>query len=105
MCVRFAAVCLAVAALPAVSLAQNAQANLAGNPVFHKNCAKCHGKTAEGKRFGGPSLASEKAASMSADDLRSIIINGKGRMPSFAGQLTPEQVDELVQQIQALNKP
>ena len=42
---------------------------LTANPVFQKNCAKCHGKTAEGRHFGGPSLISEKTAATSADGL------------------------------------
>jgi mono/diheme cytochrome c family protein len=79
-------------------------ATLTANPVFRKNCAKCHGKTAEGRHFGGPSLISEKAASASPDDLRNIIANGKSRMPKFASKLTAEEIDTLVQQIKATNK-
>jgi len=79
-------------------------ATLTANPVFHKNCAKCHGKTAEGRYFGGPSLISEKTAATSADDLRNLITHGKGRMPKYAGKLTSEEIDTLVQQIKALNK-
>jgi mono/diheme cytochrome c family protein len=79
-------------------------ATLAANPVFHKNCAKCHGKTAAGRRFGGPSLISEKTTSTSAEDLRSIITNGKGRMPKYATKLTPEQIDTLVQQIKTQSR-
>ena len=74
-------------------------ANLTANPVFQKNCAKCHGKTAEGRHFAGPSLISEKTAATSADDLRNIITNGKGRMPKNAGKLTSAEIDTLVQQI------
>jgi mono/diheme cytochrome c family protein len=77
---------------------------LTANPVFQQNCAKCHGKTAEGRHFGGPSLVSEKTAATSADELRAIIANGRHRMPKYAGKLTPEQIDTLVQQIQNLNK-
>jgi len=79
-------------------------ATLTANPIFKKDCAKCHGKTAEGRHFGGPSLVSEKTASASADDLRNIITNGKGRMPKYASKLTPEEIDTLVQQIEAASK-
>ena len=86
--------------------AQTAPSNnsLTANPVFEQNCAKCHGKSAEGRHFGGPSLISEKTAATSADDLRSIIANGKGRMPKYTGKLTSEEIDTLVEQIKALNK-
>ncbi|HZM11981.1 MAG TPA: cytochrome c, partial [Candidatus Limnocylindrales bacterium] len=62
------------------------------------------GKTAEGRHFGGPSLVSEKTTAASPDDVRNIISNGKGRMPKYAGKLTSEEIDTLVQQIKALNK-
>ena len=78
-------------------------AGLIANPVYQKNCAKCHGKNAEGRHFGGPSLNSEKTTAASADDLRGIITNGKGHMPKYAGKLTSEEIDTLVQQIKALN--
>jgi mono/diheme cytochrome c family protein len=77
---------------------------LLANPVYIKNCAKCHGKTAEGRHFGGPSLISDKTAAAFTEDLRSVIANGKGHMPKFAAKLTPEEIDTLVKQIQALNK-
>ena len=41
---------------------------------------------------------------MSSDDLRTIITNGKGHMPKYGGKLTPEEIDTLVQQIEALSK-
>ncbi len=74
--------------------------SLTANPVYQKDCAKCHGKTAEGRHFGGPSLFSDKPAA----DLRTIITDGKHRMPKYAGKLTTEEIDTLVQQIAALKK-
>ena len=76
--------------------------SLSKNGIFQKNCAKCHGKTAEGRHFGGPSLISDKVSS--ADDLRRIITSGKGRMPRYASKLTSEEIDTLVLQIETLNK-
>jgi mono/diheme cytochrome c family protein len=81
-----------------------AGANLLANPVFKQNCAKCHGKTAEGRHFGGPSLVSDNVSARPDDDLRTIIINGKGRMPKYAGKLKPEEISTLVEQIKALNR-
>jgi mono/diheme cytochrome c family protein len=78
-------------------------AGLGENPVFKKNCAKCHGKAAKGRHFGGPSLISGKTAVASAKDLSNIITNGKGHMPKFKGKLSAEEIDTLVRQIQALN--
>ena len=78
-------------------------AGLTDNPIYQKNCAKCHGKAAGGRHFGGPALISEKAASASVDDLRNIITNGKGHMPKFSGKLTDSEVDALVAQIKTAN--
>jgi mono/diheme cytochrome c family protein len=99
------AICSLLLAL-AAAFAQTppADASLTANPVYQKDCAKCHGKTAEGRHFGGPSLISEKTAATSTEDLRKMITNGKGHMPKFAGKLTAEEIDALVRQIQALNK-
>lgn len=91
-------------ALAASAQSQSAASGLTDNPVYQKNCAKCHGKTAEGRHFGGPSLASEKVAAASSEDLANIINNGKGRMPKYAGKLSPDEITTLVQQIQSLNK-
>jgi mono/diheme cytochrome c family protein len=77
---------------------------LAENPVFQKDCAKCHGKTAEGRHFAGPSLVSEQTTSTSADDLNNIITNGKHHMPKFAGKLTADEINTLVHQIKASKK-
>lgn len=77
---------------------------LTSNPVYEKNCAKCHGETAAGRHFHGPSLQSEKVAAASGDNLKNIITDGKGHMPKFASKLTPDEIDSLVQQIQAANK-
>ncbi|HXA82698.1 MAG TPA: cytochrome c [Methylomirabilota bacterium] len=81
-----------------------ADSGLLANSVYVKDCAKCHGKTAEGRHFGGPALISAKTASASADDLHNIIANGKGHMPKFTGKISPEEIDSLVAQIQSLNK-
>ena len=37
--------------------------------------------------MAGPSLVSGKTTTMSADDLRTIIINGKHHMPKFGEKL------------------
>ena len=102
---RIAAI-YAICLLPIAALAQTPEStgSLTSNPIYQRNCAKCHGKTAEGRHFGGPSLASPGVAAASSDDLRNIIANGKGHMPKFAGKLAAEEIDQLVAQIKALAK-
>ena len=90
----------------AAAFAQTPPANqsLTENPLFKKDCAGCHGKNAQGRFMAGPSLASDKVAAASADELRTIITNGKGRMPKYATKLSAEEIDTLVQEVKALNK-
>jgi mono/diheme cytochrome c family protein len=78
-------------------------ATLTANPVYQKQCGKCHGKLAEGRHFGGPALVSTKVAAASADDLRNIINNGKGRMPKYSTKLSSEEINRLILQIKAAN--
>lgn len=77
---------------------------LTADPVFQNNCAKCHGKDADGRFMAGPSLVSKKAASLSTDELRNMIANGKGRMPKFGDKLSAAQIDTLVAEIGAAKK-
>jgi mono/diheme cytochrome c family protein len=78
-------------------------ARLTDNAAFRKDCAKCHGKTAEGRHFGGPSLITEQVTSTPADELRHIITDGKHHMPKYSGKLTPEEINTLVDQIKTSN--
>ena len=87
-----------------VLLAQTSDTSLTANPVYEKNCAKCHGKTAEGRHFGGPSLASEKVSGATPDELSKIISDGKGRMPKYGAKLSAGEIDTLVRQIKSLPK-
>jgi mono/diheme cytochrome c family protein len=90
-------------AFSAAQAQSHASESLTTDPVFVKNCAKCHGTNAEGRHFRGPSLVSPKVAAASDDELRNIINNGKGHMPKFAGKLSSDEIETLVQQIKALN--
>jgi mono/diheme cytochrome c family protein len=90
--------------IAAHSQSQPSDTTLTTNPVFVKNCTKCHGANAEGRHFRGPSLISEKVTAASEDALRNIITNGKGHMPKYTGKLTSDEIDALVQQVKALNK-
>jgi mono/diheme cytochrome c family protein len=91
-----------VAVSVAQTLSSDDTSGLLTNSVFKKHCVKCHGKTAEGRRFGGPSLSSGEVAALTVEDVRNIITNGKGRMPRHRGKLRNEEINELARQIKAL---
>ena|SRR5215813_8103258 len=101
---------LVLAALCGVActvMAANAQdtETLAANPVYQNNCAKCHGKSAQGRFMAGPSLVSQKVTVTPADELREIIVHGKHRMPKFEGKLQPSEIDALIDQLRSQTKP
>ena len=72
-----------------------------GKEVFEKNCSKCHGKDGTKKAFGVKSL--EKSQLTTAESFN-IITNGKGKMPSWKGTLTNEQINQVVEYIEELRK-
>jgi quinoprotein glucose dehydrogenase len=65
-----------------------------GAGLYTENCAVCHGPNRAGGN-GVPSLAGV-VQRLKPQDLRDIILNGKGEMPNFH-QLTGQNVDALVQ--------
>lgn len=91
-------------AVAAFAQTPSSATSLIENSVYQTNCAKCHGKTAEGRHFAGPSLVSEKTTGASADELRDIITKGRHRMPKFVNKLTPEEINTLIEEIKAQNK-
>jgi mono/diheme cytochrome c family protein len=96
--------CVSLIAVPLIAQSPEANSTLTGSPVYQSKCAKCHGKTAEGRHFGGPSLVSEKTRDMSNDELRNIIANGKGHMPKYSGKLSDAEIETLVGQIKSLGQ-
>lgn len=78
---------------PAGTAAQTATpaatAGADGGQVFAENCTGCHGQ--DGSGGTGPDLRSE-------DDLAGVaekVAGGDGQMPSFQGQLDPEQIQAV----------
>ena len=72
-----------------------------GKEVFEKNCSKCHGKDGTKKAFGVKSLEKSQLTTAESFD---IITNGKGKMPSWKGTLTNEQINQVVEYIEELRK-
>lgn len=64
----------------------------AGEMVYEQNCAECHG---EKLRSSGavPDLRKIPADARASFD--EIVKNGRGQMPSWEGQLTDENFDQI----------
>lgn len=65
-----------------------------GELLYRQSCLSCHGADLSGR--SGPNLQ-KVGSTYSEAEIKDIIQNGKGRMPSFKSRLTDEQLDELTQ--------
>jgi cytochrome c6 len=86
-----------------------AQGVAAGKSLFTSKCSLCHGadgtgNTAVGKSLKIKNLRSPEVQSQSDADLKTIITNGKNKMPSFKGKLTDAQIDQAIAYVRELGK-
>jgi cytochrome c6 len=80
-----------------------------GTELYKSKCATCHGvegkgDTAIGKAMKAKDLASDEVQKQSDSDLTAAIEKGKKPMPAFEGQLTKEQITDVVKYLRALKK-
>jgi cytochrome c6 len=76
---------------------------------YKAKCAMCHGATGNADTVMGKNLkirdfSSAEVQKQTDAELAEIITKGKGRMPSYDGKLTKEQIDGLVKWIRTLKK-
>lgn len=62
-------------------------------------CMKCHGVYGSGKTPLGQRLKVKdlKDSTLDEDQVRTIIFNGKNKMPSYSKKLSSAEVDQLVE--------
>lgn len=83
---------------PARAVSTTQTPNSAGQQLFLKNCAHCHGADARGEE--GPDLHN---LDWTDEQIATRIRNGKkGQMPAFAGKLAPEQISEVIVYLRTL---
>ncbi len=73
----------------------------AGALVYQAHCALCH-SVLPGATLVGPSLYGEMK-SPNAASVRTIILNGKGKMRGLKGQLTPQEINHLLAYLKTLS--
>jgi mono/diheme cytochrome c family protein len=66
------------------------QRNLRGQSTYEVFCAGCHGLNGIATYVGSPSFAIGESMEKSDADLLFSIANGKGMMPTWSAQLSPE---------------
>jgi mono/diheme cytochrome c family protein len=80
-----------------------------GAEVYKAKCAACHGadgkgETTIGKTLKVKDLALPEIQNQHDSELKTLLENGKGKMPAYKGKLTNEQIESLVQYIRVLKK-
>jgi mono/diheme cytochrome c family protein len=81
-----------------ISMSEPMAAAAAGRHLFVKNCARCHGVDARGD--DGPDLHHLDSSDV---QLARWIRNGKkGQMTAFAGELSPENINEVIAYLRTL---
>jgi mono/diheme cytochrome c family protein len=68
-----------------------------GAQIFQANCASCHG--ADGGGGIGPELANGAVVRAFPDEAKqvAVVTNGRDGMPSFDGDLTGDEIQQVVE--------
>lgn len=83
---------------------KNTAAVHAGQDIYTHKCLQCHSVN-EGEIRFGPSLYGEMKKpnpKKSAPEVRTILENGKGKMPSFQDKLMKQDIDNLLAYLRTL---
>ena len=80
-----------------------------GKAIFASKCALCHGadgtgKTSIGKTLKIPDFHSPDVKKQSDAELKTIVADGKDKMPAFKGKLTEAQIDQAIAYVRELGK-
>ena len=80
-----------------------------GEAVFKTKCVLCHGpdgsgNTPLGKQLQAANLRSKDVQKRSDAELHKIVHDGQSNMPSFADQLSDDEIDHVIQYVRALGK-
>ena len=73
--------------------------------IYMDRCASCHGD--EGEGVYAPAIAGSASVTKYPDPAEQvrIVLDGKGQMRSFAGELNSEQVEAVIAYVRALPDP
>lgn len=73
-------------------VATSSMAAQTGAQVYEENCAACHQPAGQGVKGAFPTLARSPFVQGDQTKLVATVLNGRGGMPAFSGDLSPEQL-------------
>jgi len=90
-------------------IAQESGKASSGQAIFKSKCVLCHGadgrgNTPLGKQLQAANLGSKEVQKLSDEKLRQIIHDGQANMPSFADQLSTEEINHVLRFVRSLGK-
>jgi mono/diheme cytochrome c family protein len=94
------AISLAVLAMPLLGQTDDKRTGK-GRDVFEEYCIGCHGpngraETDMSKKVGAADLTSDAVQQESDSHLRTVIKDGKGKMPSFSQKLSDSEIGSVL---------
>ena len=80
-----------------------------GPALFKTKCSSCHGvdgkaQTAVGKSLKIGDFSSAEFQKLTDAEITKIIEDGKGKMPSYKGKLTADEIGALVKTLRSFKK-
>jgi len=98
---RILVIALILLSSAAIASAQN------GKNIYSSKCAICHGPDGRGDSPVGKSLKvadlhSADVQKLSDADLKTVISNGKNKMPAFKGKLTDAQINDVISYVREI---
>jgi mono/diheme cytochrome c family protein len=96
-----------LAVVPALSA--ESKSISAGETLFKSHCVMCHGSdgagnTTMGKQLKAQNLHSKEVQKLTESEIKNVILNGKGNMPPFDGQVTADEAGQIAHYVHALSK-
>ncbi len=82
-----------------------------GKAIYEKQCALCHGRAGKGDgpvakslNPAPPSFISKEMVGHPDERHHKVTVEGKGAMPSFKGQLSQQEIDDVLAYTRTLAK-
>ncbi len=81
-----------------------------GETIFKSKCILCHGadgtgNTPLGKQLQAANLHSPDVQKRSNADLHKVVHDGQTNMPSFAEQLSDDEITQVIRYVRTFRKP
>ncbi|HEX6804054.1 MAG TPA: cytochrome c [Terriglobales bacterium] len=90
-------------------VAQESAKSSSGKATFKSKCVLCHGldgsgNTPLGKQLQAANLRSKDVQKLSDEKLHQVVHDGQANMPSFADQLSDDEINQVIKYVRVLGR-